>query len=166
LYAADVWRNGQKVLVFGGVSTYGGFDQAALSLQAGANVLAFKQVTSAQGFFSVKFADAAGAALTDVRYVIDTCGFETEAVQTPVAQRSVRPAFAVRATGSQIVFSVSSAGSHQVDIITARGQLVRTLRGQGVREYRLPMREIGAGFYVVRVRDAARKRVVEKLMVW
>jgi len=168
VYGLATWCNSQKVADFSGVAVVPNqpASTATFTLPQGANVIIFRMMVFAGPQASFVFSDAAGAALTDVRYVIDTCGAEMPVAHlSPMIRRQSAAPLTIRAMASLVELSVRGMGEHRIEIMNARGQIVRIARGTGDADYRLPTRAIGTGIYFVKWAVGA-KRSMMKLIVW
>ena len=166
-YGLDTWCNGVKVVSFSGVAVqpYNPISVGAFTLAAGANVIIFKLTGASTPQASFAFSDAAGAALTDVRYMIDTCGGETPLLSVHAGAALIRPdQLTLRVTRSTVDFAVSGSGAYRIALVSPEGRVVKTIQGMGSRTWRVPTRGIGTGVYFVNAQVGS-KRLVTKIFI-
>ena len=162
--ALSVWLNGAKIIDAPGIAATDA-TSAAFALDAGANNFVFRLMErSGPNVFAARITDEAGAAVPDLRYLLESCG------QTPVAVpfAGEPKSSAARAPGLQIHhnrLAISISGSsYAVCVMTPRGTILRTCRGIGpaAREYDLS--GLGAGMYIVSA-EIGKQRFIKTIII-
>jgi hypothetical protein len=168
VYGLDVWRDGEKVAAFSGVAVVPNqpVSQATVALPQGASVFIFRLEAYSGPYATIAFSDQSGNPLSDVRYVIDTCGGEMPATALPADMvHPIRDLFAVRIMQGAIELSVQGNKQYRVEFVTPRGQVVKAMHGAGSQTYQIPTRSIGRGVYLVKS-SVGPKRSVHRIVVW
>jgi hypothetical protein len=168
MYNLDVWRNGQMVAALTGVAVVPNqpLDVTSFALEKGSNLIVFKLSAVTSPIAAMQFSDQSGAALVDVRYVIDTCGGETPAVASPAGAAFAKPdLLTLRVSRNTVDFAVSGSGAYRIALVTPEGRVIKTMQGMGSRTWRVPVRGMGAGVYFVKA-QIGMKRSVSRIAIW
>jgi hypothetical protein len=109
----------------------------SFALEKGSNLIVFKLSAVTSPIAAMQFSDQSGAALVDVRYVIDTCGGETPAVASPAGAAFAKPdLLTLRVSRNTVDFAVSGSGAYRIALVTPEGRVIKTMQGMGSRTWR------------------------------